>query len=105
VLVAGLYIALLWAGWTVIRGQPSSFLKLVGLGVVATVGFQAIINLAVVTALGPTKGIALPLLSSGGTGWILTAGALGLLAGMERVSARSTAAAMSEGLSGRLASA
>ena len=33
----------------------------------------------VVTGLGPTKGIALPLLSSGGTGWILTAASLGLL--------------------------
>jgi len=37
-----------------------------------------------VTGLAPTKGIALPLMSSGGTGWILTAGCLGLLAAMDR---------------------
>ena len=47
------------------------------------VGLQAVINLAVVTVVLPSKGIALPLLSSGGTGWILTAGALGLLAAVD----------------------
>jgi hypothetical protein len=63
-------------------------LKLVALGVLATIGLQALINLAVVTGLGPTKGIALPLLSSGGTGWILTAASLGLVIAMDRTRAR-----------------
>jgi hypothetical protein len=45
---------------------------------------QAIINLVVVTGLGPTKGIALPLLSSGGTGWVLTAASLGLVIAIDR---------------------
>jgi hypothetical protein len=63
-------------------------LKLVGIGVIATVGLQALINMAVVTGLGPTKGIALPLLSSGGTGWILTAACLGLLVNMDRTGHR-----------------
>jgi cell division protein FtsW (lipid II flippase) len=35
--------------------------------------------MAVVTGLGPTKGIALPLVSAGGTGWVLTAFCLGML--------------------------
>ncbi len=84
-LVAFLYIALLWAGIAIVRRQASPVLQLIGLGVVATIGFQALINLAVVTALGPTKGIALPLLSSGGTGWILTAAALGVVVAIDRV--------------------
>jgi cell division protein FtsW len=83
-LVAFLYITLLWAGIAIVRRQASPVLQLVGLGVMATVGFQALINLAVVTALGPTKGIALPLLSSGGTGWILTAAALGIVVAIDR---------------------
>ena len=58
-------------------------LRLFGVGVLATIGIQAMINLVVVTGLGPTKGIALPLVSSGGTGWILTAACLGLLASMD----------------------
>lgn len=79
-----LYAGLLYSLLTVIRREPSRLLKLIGLGVTATIGLQALINLAVVTGLGPTKGIALPLLSSGGTGWILTAASLGLVIAMDR---------------------
>ena len=66
--------------------QPAShpFQRLLGLGIVLTIGLQAIINIAVVTGSGPTKGIALPLVSSGGTGWVLTAFCIGLLVSIER---------------------
>ena len=82
--VIGLFGALLWAGFVVMRRESDAMLRLVALGVVGTVALQAIINLAVVTALAPTKGIALPLLSSGGTGWILTAFSMGLLVAIDR---------------------
>jgi hypothetical protein len=42
----------------------------------------------VVTGLAPTKGIALPLLSSGGTGWLLIGGSLGLVLSVERSALR-----------------
>lgn len=87
-LVVALYLGLLLAGLSVIRRERSPMLKLIGLGILSTIGLQAVINLAVVTGLGPTKGIALPLLSSGGTGWILTAASLGLIMAMDRGQAR-----------------
>ena len=37
----------------------------------------------VVTGLAPTKGIALPLVSAGGTGWVMTAFCIGLLVAIE----------------------
>ncbi len=83
--VIGMYAMLLWAGYAIVRKQQAPMLKLLGLGVVCTVAIQAIINIGVVTALLPTKGIALPLLSSGGTGWILTAASLGLLVAMDKL--------------------
>jgi cell division protein FtsW len=83
-IVVALYIGILWAGYLIMRREQNIMLKLVALGVLTTVGVQAIINLAVVTGLGPTKGIALPLLSSGGTGWILTAASLGLIVAIDR---------------------
>lgn len=83
-MVVALYGLMFYACWVIIRREQSAMLKLLGLGVTATVAIQAIINLAVVTGLGPTKGIALPLLSSGGTGWILTAASLGLIVAMDR---------------------
>lgn len=79
-----LYLVLLVAGWKIVSRQSQPMLKLIGLGILSTVGLQAVINLLVVTGLAPTKGIALPLLSSGGTGWILTAASLGVLSAMER---------------------
>lgn len=90
-LVCG-FIALLALGGAIIA-RPSrvtqaasteSFLRLLGLGVLLTVGLQALFNIMVVTAMVPTKGIALPLVSRGGTGWILTAFMLGMLVAVER---------------------
>jgi len=87
-----LYAVLLGAGLTIVHRERTPLLKLVGLGVVMTIGLQAAINLAVVTGMGPTKGIALPLVSAGGTGWILTAACLGLLIAIDREHAREEAA-------------
>lgn len=83
-LVIFLYVTLLWCGWSIVRAQRALMPRLVGLGVVVTIGTQAVINLLVVTGLAPTKGIALPLLSNGGTGWILTSASLGLLIAFDR---------------------
>lgn len=82
-LVVGLMLIMLWFAARIVVRESSTMLRLFGIGVVATIGLQAVINLIVVTGLGPTKGIALPLVSSGGTGWVLTAACLGLLAAMD----------------------
>jgi cell division protein FtsW len=79
-----LYALLLLCGLSIIRRVQHPFQRLFGLGVLLCVGLQAFINIAVVTGSAPTKGIALPLLSSGGTGWVLTAFCIGLLVSMER---------------------
>lgn len=83
-----IYIALVWAGFAIVRREREPFLRLLALGIIATIGLQALINLTVVTGLGPTKGIALPLVSSGGTGWLLTALSLGVLIAIDRTRPR-----------------
>jgi cell division protein FtsW (lipid II flippase) len=82
--VVFLYGVLLWCAASIVRGAQSPFQRLLGLGVLLTVGLQALVNMAVVTGLGPTKGIALPLVSAGGTGWVLTAFCLGMLVSSAR---------------------
>ena len=82
--VISAYAAMIWVGTDIARKEPSRILRLVVVGVVATFGIQAVINLMVVTGLGPTKGIALPLLSNGGTGWIVTSICLGLVVAIDR---------------------
>lgn len=83
-LVLGLFLIMTLTGLGIARREKDPLLKLWALGVVATIGLQALINLMVVTGMAPTKGIALPLLSSGGTGWILTALSLGVLIAIDR---------------------
>ncbi len=83
-LVVFLYLALLWAGLAVIRRQHHLALKLVALGIITTLGVQTAINLLVVTGWAPTKGIPLPLISAGGTAWVMTSASLGMLVAIDR---------------------
>jgi len=82
-LVILLVLAILWAGLGIVKDCKDTFGRLVGLGVLLTFGIQAALNIAVVTVVVPTKGIALPLVSNGGTGWILCAASLGLVAALD----------------------
>ncbi len=89
VLIVSLYIAILWSGLSIMKRLPratpeGAAARLLTLGILMTICVQAAINIAVVTGVAPTKGIALPLLSAGGTGWILTASCLGLLIALDR---------------------
>ena len=83
-LVVALFLTILWVGYGVCRDSRDPFGRLVGLGVLLTLGLQAAINLAVVTVVVPTKGIALPFVSAGGTGWVMTGLAVGLVASLDR---------------------
>lgn len=89
-LIMAVYMVLLLACLNIARRQRDAMLRFAALGVSLMVSFQACMNLLVVTGLMPTKGIALPLLSSGGTGWVLTAASLGLLIAMDRHASRET---------------
>ena len=85
-LVAVLLLALLWAALRILRGRSESFPRLLILGVMTTIALQSLLNIAVVTVVVPTKGIALPLLSAGGTGWVVTAFCIGLVASFDQTS-------------------
>jgi len=83
-----LFLLLLWTAGGIVRDARSPFNRLLGLGVLLTIGLQAALNLAVVTVVVPTKGIALPFVSAGGTGWVLGAMAVGVLAAIDRQTRR-----------------
>lgn len=85
-----LYIGIMILGIYVIKNAKTFFQKLLTIGVLLTIGLQASMNVLVVTALIPTKGIALPLLSNGGTGWLLTAFCIGLIDAIDRSNQRET---------------
>ncbi len=91
-MVVALYGVLLLSGLAIVRRLAHPFPKVFCLGVLFMIACQALINIAVVTGAVPAKGIALPLVSSGGSGWLLTSLAIGMMVSIDRQLAREEAA-------------
>ena len=60
------------------------FARLVAFGITTTILLQAFFNISVVLSLVPTKGIPLPLISSGGTSVFFTLASIGILLNITR---------------------
>ncbi len=84
VAVLGLFAILLWNGRKAMLRATTEFGRLIALGATLTIGFQAAMNVAVVTVSVPTKGIGLPFVSAGGSGVILFSMLVGLLVNVAR---------------------
>ena len=79
-----LFILFIFLGIIIVGRCDDDFGKLLAFGIVLAIAFQAVINLGVVTKLLPTKGIALPFISAGGSHLFLTAAAVGILVSIAR---------------------
>ncbi len=77
-LVVGLFVTIFIAGLMHVRRAPNLFQFLLVTGCLSLICLQAIINLAVVTGMMPTKGMSLPFISAGGSNLLL----MGLLVGV-----------------------
>ena len=87
--VGAIAILLLFAVFGV-RGLRTAFLckdpfaRLAAFGITTTILLQAFFNISVVLSLLPTKGIPLPLISSGGTSLFCTLASIGILLNISR---------------------
>ena len=79
-----LYMGILYVSWQVVKQKRDDFGRMLAFGIGSMTGLQAAINIAVATVSVPTKGLSLPLISAGGSGLIITCGALGLLYSVTR---------------------
>jgi len=77
--VVVLFLIILWRGVRIALASGDRFSRMLALGITLLICFQGMVNMAVVTGLVPTKGIALPLVSYGGSSLVITLGALGVL--------------------------
>ncbi len=84
VVVILLFVALLWLGGRAVVHAPNALTRLLALGVTLAVTLQAVMNIGVVTVCMPTKGIALPFVSAGGSGIAFLGAGIGLLAAVAR---------------------
>lgn len=73
------FFVVLWRGYRTFLVAPDDFGRYIALGVTTMIVFQALFNLSVVTGLGPTKGIPLPMISYGGSSLLATLLSIGML--------------------------
>ncbi|MEW6325198.1 MAG: rod shape-determining protein RodA [Nitrospirota bacterium] len=78
-IVMGLYLALLLLGMEAAMKARDMLGSLLAAGVVAMIGFNVMINVAMTSGLLPVVGIPLPLMSYGGTAIVTTMAGLGLI--------------------------
>jgi len=77
--IAAMFLVLVVRGFRASLEAPDEFGRLLGFGLVLLLGIEAFTNIAVVLGLLPTKGLALPFLSFGGTSLVTSLAAVGIL--------------------------
>ncbi len=78
-MVVGLFSVLIWRGVRAAIGARDLFGTYLAYGITATYTLQALLHMAVVLGLVPTKGITLPFFSYGGSGLVMNLFSLGVL--------------------------
>lgn len=84
ILVMLLFAVFIWRGVLIAMKAPDMFGSLLACGITGLIGFQAIINIAVVTSSMPVTGISLPFFSYGGTSLIILLASVGILLNISR---------------------
>ncbi|MGH7906724.1 MAG: FtsW/RodA/SpoVE family cell cycle protein, partial [Candidatus Binataceae bacterium] len=79
-----LFGIILFRGMRIAHDEPDPFGSLLAVGLTALLTLQALINIAVVIGLVPTKGLPLPFLSYGGTAMMMAMATLGALLALGR---------------------
>lgn len=82
-----LFIVILACGLNISRRAVDPFGRLLAFGITAMITLQAALNIGVVTGSLPTKGIALPFLSFGGSSLVMTMAMIGILLNISRYAA------------------
>jgi len=83
-LVVVAFVVLILCGIYISSNAGDTFGMLLGLGLTLLIGFQALINMGVVTGLLPNKGLPLPFISYGGSNLLMMLASVGLLLSIAR---------------------
>ncbi|MCB1231734.1 MAG: cell division protein FtsW [Verrucomicrobiae bacterium] len=83
-LVVFAFVLLAVAGITISFHAPDAFGRVLGLGMVCFISFQAALNIGVTTAVLPNTGLPLPFVSYGGTALLTAMTAVGILLNIYR---------------------
>ena len=86
VIILLLFAMLIWRGMIISMKAKDKFGILLGIGLIAQVGLQVILNIAVVTNTIPNTGISLPFFSYGGTSLLMLLAQMGIILSISRTS-------------------
>src|SRR5580765_1014677 len=86
-IIVTVFAIFLWRGMRAALRAPDRFGMLLGIGIVVGIVAQALLNMSVVLALVPTKGIPLPFISYGGSSLVPTLAGVGILLNISQYSA------------------
>lgn len=78
-LLIGGYFFIIYRGFSIVKKAPDTFSKLLATGIVSWFGFQSAINIGAIVKLMPLTGVPLPLISYGGSSFIILMTAFGML--------------------------
>ena len=79
IIIIGLYFLILWKGIKIAKNAKDCFGSLMAVGITSAIAIQVCVNMGVVVGLLPTKGLALPFLSYGGTSLLFSMASIGIL--------------------------
>lgn len=83
-LVLGLYVLLIYRGFIIAGNAPDLFGAMLASGVCLWLAYDAMLNIAVMTALVPPTGVPLPFISFGGSNLITAMASVGLVLSVSR---------------------
>lgn len=83
-LIIFLFVIIAWRGLRIATRAPNQFGNLLAAGITFLITFQAVLNISIVTACLPTKGITLPFLSYGGSSLVFSLAGVGILLNISR---------------------
>jgi cell division protein FtsW len=84
IVILVLFGLLAYRGFRIANRHPEMFGQLLAAGVTLAIALQALINMGVVVGLLPTKGLALPFLSYGGSSMLVSLALIGILMSLSR---------------------
>lgn len=82
--IMALFGLFVWRGFHIARKATTAFGALLAFGITAEIGFQALVNMSVATAMMPTKGLTLPFVSYGGSSVLILGASVGVLLNISR---------------------
>ena len=86
IIIILIFVTFIWRGFSLSVANTDRFQKFVGIGITSQIGYQMMLNIAVVTNMVPNTGISLPFFSSGGTSIVMLLAEIGVLLAISRES-------------------